>query len=1053
MSQENTPIFSFQERIRTENSSTPPTPVAEESRVVISNEEALPSLNHPLIEKRVMKFTLENVISKTERENLPKFSVGGSEFSVLYFPRGNANENREDASASLFLVCESVKDSDAVVCAHFMLSLVNVVDERVIVSKSATHRFHRDEVDWGFSKYCSLKKMFEGEEGEKKLVEDDKVDLYVHVAVYRDDYKTLWNDFATWDSKKMTGYVGLMNQGATCYMNSLLQSLYFTNAFRRAVYSIPTEVEEKSVPLSLQRVFYNLQNSDRAVGTKDLTRSFGWDTMDSFMQHDVQEFNRVLQDCLEEKIKKTPVEGLIEKLFVGKMKSFIKCVNVNYESSREEKFYDIQLNVKGMKNLEESFKDYIKVEMLNGENKYMAEGHGLQDAKKGVVFMEFPPVLHLQLKRFEYDFERDAMVKINDRHEFPLEIDLKEFKNEETENELYHLHGVLVHSGDVNGGHYMAYIRPTIENEWFKFDDDRVIKVSTEEALDENFGGEFNNKNRKIKKITNAYMLVYIKDSQRMEILKPITNKDIPLKLLELFENEKKLELEKRKEKEEILNSLNVYFITKKDLNEKISSDLFSTKPPIRFNKNFNFFQIIDHFQNIYNFNSNFRLWLFCKRQNNTFRPDSCITDFNQTLSQVGKNEILLYLEEDIKEGERELSIDDVLLFVKFYDPVEKKLNFVGSFVFKLSDKMENVILQVKHRIGLDETIPVRVYEEIKPTFIEQKALRGTIQSHELTTGDILIFQKELSFDLHKQSELDPLKQLTVPHHFDYLVNKVFVILKQKDLLDNQNDISIELSRKFSFDLVSEKVGAALSHDPTRILFHQFDPFYKNFKVISRRKNLCLNEMISVDNSSGLNYLFYEKLNISLMELESKISFQIILLDENLKESSIQKFLVSKNSLIKDLNLDFKNPRIYDTFNCRILREFKPNDPVSLFSTHSTIYAHEIPLDESLPNAKLVSVEHFNKDTSKMHGIPFKFPIFPNELCSQIKERIGKRLNISEKDLTRIKLARITFGSIQYLNPDEVLYNVEFGVNDHLGLDHVDRNATKSYDRSLKIHN
>ncbi|RKP21136.1 hypothetical protein ROZALSC1DRAFT_20783 [Rozella allomycis CSF55] len=211
--------------------------------------------------------------------------------------------------------------------------------------------------------------------------------------------------------------------------------------------------------------------------------------------------------------------------------------------------------------------------------------------------------------------------------------------------------------------------------------------------------------------------------------------------------------------------------------------------------------------------------------------------------------------------------------------------------------------------------------------------------------------------------------------------------------------------------------------------------------------------MISVDNSSGLNYLFYEKLNISLMELESKISFQIILLDENLKESSIQKFLVSKNSLIKDLNLDFKNPRIYDTFNCRILREFKPNDPVSLFSTHSTIYAHEIPLDESLPNAKLVSVEHFNKDTSKMHGIPFKFPIFPNELCSQIKERIGKRLNISEKDLTRIKLARITFGSIQYLNPDEVLYNVEFGVNDHLGLDHVDRNATKSYDRSLKIHN
>lgn len=73
---------------------------------------------------------------------------------------------------------------------------------------------------------------------------------------------------------------------------------------------------------------------------------------------------------------------------------------------------DIQLNVKGMKNLYESFKDYVAVETLDGENKYMAEGYGLQDAKKGIVFQSFPPVLHLQLKRFEYDIQRDAMVKV-----------------------------------------------------------------------------------------------------------------------------------------------------------------------------------------------------------------------------------------------------------------------------------------------------------------------------------------------------------------------------------------------------------------------------------------------------------------------------------------------------------------------------------------------------------------------------------------------------------------------------------------------------------------
>ena len=34
----------------------------------------------------------------------------------------------------------------------------------------------------------------------------------------------------------------------------------------------------------------------------------------------------------------TRAEGAIPKLFVGKMKSFVKCVNVNYELSRVEEF-------------------------------------------------------------------------------------------------------------------------------------------------------------------------------------------------------------------------------------------------------------------------------------------------------------------------------------------------------------------------------------------------------------------------------------------------------------------------------------------------------------------------------------------------------------------------------------------------------------------------------------------------------------------------------------------------------------------------------------------
>ena len=36
-----------------------------------------------------------------------------------------------------------------------------------------------------------------------------------------------------YDSKARTGYVGLKNQGATCYLNSWLQTLFHINYFRK----------------------------------------------------------------------------------------------------------------------------------------------------------------------------------------------------------------------------------------------------------------------------------------------------------------------------------------------------------------------------------------------------------------------------------------------------------------------------------------------------------------------------------------------------------------------------------------------------------------------------------------------------------------------------------------------------------------------------------------------------------------------------------------------------------------------------------------------------
>lgn len=53
-----------------------------------------------------------------------------------------------------------------------------------------------------------------------------------------------------------------------------------------------------------------MRDKERPLGTTELTKSFGWKSLDSFLQHDVQEFSRVLLDKLETKMK---VSGLLSE--------------------------------------------------------------------------------------------------------------------------------------------------------------------------------------------------------------------------------------------------------------------------------------------------------------------------------------------------------------------------------------------------------------------------------------------------------------------------------------------------------------------------------------------------------------------------------------------------------------------------------------------------------------------------------------------------------------------------------------------------------------------
>ncbi|ANZ75718.1 BA75_03298T0 [Komagataella pastoris] len=660
----------------------------------------------------------------------PRFVLGNYKWNLLIFlKRANNGTNIGIYLEPHPLDDDQEQDPNWYVCAQFAIDLWNPEYPYIHKSNASYHRFNQDVTDWGFSTFLELRNLHRASKSyDKPFLFDNKLNITVYVRVIKDHTGVLWHSFVNYDSKKETGLVGLNNQGATCYLNSLLQSYYFTNIFRKKVYAIPTDDEAKneqiseetiSVSLALQRVFYQLQKSNLPVDTTELTRSFGWDTNEAFIQNDVQEMNRLLMEKLENKMKGTSIEGCLNDIFVGKMKSFIRCIHVDYESSRIEDFWDIQLNVKNMGSLQNSFENYIELETLSGENKYDASGFGLQDAEKGVVFESFPPVLHLQLKRFEYDFVYDQLVKINDRHSFPDEIDLKPYLDNAgdayDEDWVYSLHGVLVHTGDISTGHYYAMIKPTIENTWYRFDDDKVWKVTKSQVFDENFGfdelqpdivrsmtrSQFLDYQQK--RHTSAYMLVYIRKSKEKAVLEPVTDADVPSHIPEQIHKE----LEERDLLEKERREMHLYEHLKIITNQTFSKyEGFDLTPNVS-DLNYYASDLFDEesypldvkllktepLSKLYDLVSDslggvdprhFRFWHVSTRRNYTARPDGPVPLTYET-SKIPIGEVF-----KLNSGKK--LVQQTFLFV---EEVGKELNFVSKKLLELNHQKPKLDFEI----------------------------------------------------------------------------------------------------------------------------------------------------------------------------------------------------------------------------------------------------------------------------------------------------------------------------------------------------------------------
>jgi ubiquitin carboxyl-terminal hydrolase 7 len=321
---------------------------------------------------------------------------------------------------------------------------------------------------------------------------------------------------------------GLVNLGNTCYLNAQLECAYHIPKVRNLILeaatatgpttaggSVDTASAGTAAPttdalMALQQVFAQMVSSSSSSSTTTTRSSATITPIRSFCrtlginpleQQDAQEFWKLLLPELDH----TP---LLE-LYQGTYDAFIKALDgTNRQRVRKEIFMDLSLDVVDYDHVMDSLQNMF----TGGEILSVQDGNGWRpdkgsqetvDAIKGnrLVPEGLPKILQLHLKRFRHDWELGSVSKINDRFVFEKVLDLQsvfedncveERKKKEEEEEwwLYDLQSVVVHVGEYGSGHYYAYVRPYVQkDEWYRFDDDRVTRVSFQDVEEDAFGG------------------------------------------------------------------------------------------------------------------------------------------------------------------------------------------------------------------------------------------------------------------------------------------------------------------------------------------------------------------------------------------------------------------------------------------------------------------------------------------------------------------------------------------------------------------------------------
>lgn len=291
------------------------------------------------------------------------------------------------------------------------------------------------------------------------------------------------------------GNKGINNLGNTCYLNSVIQCishlLFFhplNNKIKKDFNTINDKHNLMYNWLKLNEKLWDNTNN-KTINAIDFINSFQKVIKEkkipfyNFNQNDSEEFITLLFDLLHNILKKQNKEkniwnkfykndySLIIENFYSKSKLICKCSNCDYKTKKLDPFmlYHLPIN-KNIKCINDSINLEFSTTILKDWKCDKCNNKGSKNIK---CIENISKYIILHLKRYN-----NLLNKNNKFIEYSDILTIKNIK--------YKLIGIIIHSGNLYGGHYISICFNLLDKKWRLYNDSHVKELNEDEVFNKN---------------------------------------------------------------------------------------------------------------------------------------------------------------------------------------------------------------------------------------------------------------------------------------------------------------------------------------------------------------------------------------------------------------------------------------------------------------------------------------------------------------------------------------------------------------------------------------